>query len=175
MTEPDDPYASPPRELEQQGTRDRSGAAAPPVQHPWGQPPGQPQWGQPQWAAPVGPAVGGPPPGAAAGAGGLGAAALVAGVLALVLGVTMVGGVLLGALAVLLGTRGRQRARLRGGRSGTATAGVVLGLLGVVVAAATYAYVRDDLSEFRDCRRASVSLAQDRACEQQLRATIERR
>ena len=122
----------------------------------------------------MGPAESGPPP-PQQGAGGVGVAALVVGVLALVLGVSIVGGVVLGPLAISLGVRGRAAARRRSGSAGLAVAGIVLGVLGLVVAAGTYTYVRDDLRGYQGCRRASVSPAQDRACEQQLRNSIEGR
>lgn len=102
-------------------------------------------------------------------------AALVVGVLALVLGVTIVGGVLLGTFAIALGVRGRARARAKGGGAGTATAGVVLGALGLAAAGATYLYVRDDLADYQGCRKESVSIAQDKACERQLQRSIEGR
>lgn len=100
-------------------------------------------------------------------------AAVVVGVLAVVLGVSIVGGVMLGTLAVALGVRAQAGARSRGTRSTTAVVAVVLGGLGIAVAAGTYAYVRGDLTDYRSCRRASVSIAQDRACEQELRRGIE--
>lgn len=120
-----------------------------------------------------GPAV---PPGrqdpAPAGAGTLGTASLVLGLLALALGVTLVGGVLFGGPAVVLGLQGRARARARGGPSGTAVAGALLGLLGLLLALGTYLLVRDDIERYERCRRASVSLAQDRACEDALRGSL---
>ncbi len=160
VTAPDDPYASPPRDREGAGT-----SRGPGPQPPFGQAPGPP----------TGLPSDGPPP--PAGAGGLGTAALVAGALALVLGVTIVGGVLLGTLAVMLGARARARARAgaHGGGAGTALAGIVLGTLGLAVAGGMWLYVQDDLADYQGCKKASVSFAQDRECEQQLRRGIEGR
>lgn len=91
------------------------------------------------------------------------------------LGVSIVGGVVLGALAVSLGVRGLSRARTQGGSAGAAVAGIVLGALGLALAGATYLYVRDDLAEYQGCRKESVSLAQDRVCKEQLKHDIEGR
>lgn len=121
-----------------------------------------------------------PPPGsspaprgpAAPGAGGVGTAALVLGVLALTTGLTILGGVLFGGPAVALGLRGRARARTLGGPSGTAVAGAVLGLLGLLTALGAYLYIKDELEEFEGCRKESASLAQDRACEDALRRSL---
>lgn len=123
---------------------------------------------------PASPPAGPPsrPDAAPAGAGGLGTASLVLGLLALALGVTLVGGVLFGGPAVVLGLQGRARARARGGPSGTAVAGALLGLLGLLLALGTYLLVRDDIEQYERCRRASVSLAQDRACEDALRGSL---
>lgn len=112
-----------------------------------------------------------PDPGPA-GAGALGTASLALGLLALALGVTLVGGVVFGGPAVVLGLQGRARARARGGPSGTAVAGALLGLLGLLLALGTYLVVRDDIERYERCHRASVSLAQDRACEDALRGSL---
>lgn len=109
----------------------------------------------------------GPPPqgSAAPAAGRVGVAALIVGVLALLTSVSILGGVVLGAWALLLGARGRSLARLRGTSTATATAGIVLGALGMAAAGAVYLWVRDDLRDYQACRLGSVSLAQDRACQ----------
>ncbi len=69
------------------------------------------------------------------GGGGMATAALVLGILALVTCWTVIGGVLLGLLAVIFGIVGLRRANrgLALGR-GRAIAGIILGLLGIVVA-----------------------------------------
>lgn len=68
---------------------------------------------------------------------GLGTAALVVGIVALVTSFTVVGGIVLGVVALVLGVIGRGRAK-RGEATnrGMATAGVVLGLVGIVLSAA---------------------------------------
>ncbi|HVM26554.1 MAG TPA: DUF4190 domain-containing protein [Mycobacteriales bacterium] len=65
---------------------------------------------------------------------GLGIAALVVGVLSLPAAFTIIGGVVLGLLAIVLGLVGRGRAkRGEADNGGMALAGVVLGALGVVL------------------------------------------
>ena len=125
-------------------------------------------------AAPRPPAPGGPGPAAGArGAGGLGVAALVLGLLALLLGVSIVGGVVLGAPAIALGSQGRARARLSGGSAGLAVAGMVLGALGIVLAGLTWLYIQDDYADYQGCRRASVSLAQDAECMREFERSVQ--
>lgn len=168
MSTPDDPYASPPRDREAPAERPPVRGAWPPAGG-WGAPSGPPASG------PAGrPGPGRPGPAGPGAGGGVGTAALVVGVLGLVLGVSIVGGVLLGGLAIGLGLRAQARARLAGGRSGQATAGVLLGVLGFLVAGATYLYVRAPLADYRACLRASTSFADDRACKDELRSRVER-
>jgi len=100
-------------------------------------------------------------------------AALVLGLLAVLLGVTIVGGLVLGAAAIAFGTSGRARARLTGGSAGLAVAGVVLGVLGMVLAGLTWLYVQDDYAEYQACRRASVSFAQDAECMRELERALQ--
>ncbi len=174
MSSPDDPFAPPPRDREAgrrpaRGT-ETSGAgtgpsAGPDEPAPWGVPTGPPQ---------AGPGAPEPPAGGRE-ARSLGTAALVTGLLALVLGVTVVGGVLLGTLSITLGVRAQHRARAAGTRSGTATAGIVLGAFGMAVAGATYLWIRGPLEEYQGCRKESVSIAQDQACEREFRRSVEGR
>lgn len=74
------------------------------------------------------------------GGGGMATTALVLGILALVTSITVFGGVLLGLLAVIFGVIGLRRANrgLALGR-GRAIAGIILGVLGILVAAALVA------------------------------------
>ena len=67
--------------------------------------------------------------------GGMATAALVLGILALITSFTVIGGLLLGLLAVIFGVIGLRRARqgLALGR-GRAIAGIVLGVLGILLA-----------------------------------------
>ena len=100
---------------------------------------------------------------------------MTSGILSVLLGVTIIGGVLLGAFAISLGVRGLARRRASGGRAGTAVAGMLLGVLGLVIAGGTWLYVRDDVRDYNQCRRGSISPAQDAACKEQLRRGIEGR
>ncbi len=93
--------------------------------------------------------------------------------MALLLGVTIVGGAVLGALAIALGLHARNRAAGSGRTVGrTGVAGLVLGVLALLAAGGTWLWLHDDLADYQGCRRESVSLAQDRACEQQLKDRI---
>ncbi|MBY6368414.1 DUF4190 domain-containing protein [Rhodococcoides corynebacterioides] len=68
---------------------------------------------------------------------GMGIAALVVGILALLTSFTIFGGIVLGFVAVILGFIGRSRVKkLVATNKGMATAGIVLGVLSIVVAAA---------------------------------------
>ena len=81
-----------------------------------------------------------PPPGARPLGAGLAISALVLGVLALVLSWTIVGGVLLGLIAIVLGViaSGRARRGVAAGR-GMAITGIVLGIVGLLIAIALIA------------------------------------
>src|ERR1700722_4273019 len=71
---------------------------------------------------------------------GVGTAALVLGILAIVLSWTVLGGIVLGVLAVIFGIVGRGRAnRGEATNRGSATAGIVTGVIGVVLAGALIA------------------------------------
>lgn len=74
------------------------------------------------------------------GGGGMATGALVLGILALITSITVFGGVVLGLLAVIFGIIGLRRANrgLALGR-GRAIAGIILGLLGILVAVALVA------------------------------------
>ena len=85
------------------------------------------------------------------------------------LGVSIAGGVLFGTLAVVLGVRAR---RQPGGSAGTAVSGIVLGVLGLLIAAGTWLYIRDDVAEYQGCRKESLSIAQDEQCLRQLRQDL---
>lgn len=65
---------------------------------------------------------------------GLGIAALVVGVLAIVASITVVGGVVLGLIAIVLGFIGRSRAKKgQATNGGVALAGIITGAVGVVL------------------------------------------
>lgn len=90
---------------------------------------------------------------------GLGTAALVLGILAVVTCWTVVGGVILGLVAIVLGVLGRGRAR-RGeaDNGGMALAGLVLGVVAVVLSGALLAFGVSVLNspegqQYKDCVR----------------------
>jgi len=149
VTTPQDPFDTP-----SEGNRPGSGSA------PYGSPPAnQPGYGQP---APGGPA--GSPKN------GLGVAALVLGILALLTSFTVLGGVLFGLLAIVLGLVGRGRAkRGEATNGGMALAGVILGVLGLLISVALIAlgasFLNSDSGrELQDCIE---SAGQDQAAAQQ--------
>jgi hypothetical protein len=122
MSTPQDPFRPPPEQ----------GRGAP-WQPGWGQTPSGPTWGAPGQPPPW---PGGRPPfGTAAPRptrNGLGTAAVVLGLLSLPAAITVVGGALAGLLAVVLGVQARTRVRTgEADNSGAATAGIVLGCLGL--------------------------------------------
>lgn len=172
MTTPSDPFGPP---------DDRPGSQP---QQPWGSPPGPPP-GQ-QWGAPQGPpAHGAQPWGSTPGPGGpprngLGVAALVLGILALVLSFTVVGGIVLGLAAVVLGALGRGRVKRReADNGGSATAGIVLGVLGIVIAGAVVAagvafFGSDTGQSLVECLEdAGNDVAAQEACQQEVLDGIE--
>ncbi len=122
MTAPQDPFGTPDQGSQPGGT---PGYDAP------GQQPGQPGYG----ATPPSGGYGAPPPGSgAAPRNGLGIAALVLGLLALLSSWTVVGGILFGTLAIVLGVIGRGRAkRGEANNGGLALAGIILGALGLLI------------------------------------------
>lgn len=170
------------------------GGSQPPGQQPPGQ---QPQGGYPPPGGYQPPGGGYPPPGGypgqppggygapaqqPRGGSGLAATALVLGILALLFSWTVVGGVLLGLPAVVLGlvASGRaKRGRARG--RGLAIGGIITGILGVVgaivVIALGVSFLNSDTGQnLRDCLEAAGGdqAAVDQ-CEQQFRDQIEDR
>jgi hypothetical protein len=166
VTAPQDPFSTPP----QGSPGEPSGFGAPggqpsgygaPAGEPagYGAPSGQPAgYGAPAYGAP---AYGQQP---AAGFGGhmtprngFGIAALVLGLLSLPAAFTVIFGVLLGIAAVIFGALGRGRAKKgQANNGGMAVAGLVLGIVGIVVSLVIAAFVgsllsRADIDGFRDC------------------------
>ena len=95
------------------------------------------------------------------------------GLLAVLLGVSIIGGVVLGVPAILLGAQGRARGHLQDTGAGTALAGMVLGALGLALAGLTWLYVHDDYTEYQACKRASVSFAQDAECMREFERAVQ--
>lgn len=131
MTAPSDPFRTP----DERDGAPAYGAPADPYGGQPGPPPGTPAYGAPAYGTPAyGTPVGGAP------RNGMGVAALVLGVLALVTAITVVGGILFGVLAIVFGVIGRGRARRREATNGgLATAGIALGLLGLLASVALIA------------------------------------
>jgi hypothetical protein len=106
-------------------------------------------------------------------------AALVLGILALITSITVIGGVLLGLLAVILGVIALRRANrgLALGR-GRAIAGIVLGLLGILVAGVLIAAGLSILNSeegknLQDCLRdAGSDQSQVQQCQDQFRDQV---
>ncbi|MTE19371.1 DUF4190 domain-containing protein [Streptomyces sp. TRM43335] len=116
-------------------------------------------------AAPSGPAGGRPP------RNGLGIAALVLGVIALLLFWTLLGGIVLGLAAIVLGIVGRRRAkRGEATNGGMALAGAVVGGLGLVasvalVVAGVSFLNSDEFKNFEDCVNRAETAADREQCE----------
>jgi Domain of unknown function (DUF4190) len=74
--------------------------------------------------------------------GGAGVAAIVLGIIAVVLSWWWPAGLVLGVIAVVCGVVGRHRvARGEAGNRGTATAGLTLGIVGLVLTAGFFAFI----------------------------------
>jgi hypothetical protein len=105
---------------------------------------------------------------------GFGTAALILGILAVFTSITVIGGVLLGVLAVILGAIGRGRAkRGEANNGGSALAGLICGVVGMLLAAGLLAVGvsvlnSDSGQEFKDCveRAGNDSAAQERCAEE---------
>ena len=173
MTAPQDPFATPPQDgygATSSGTP--GGAGHDPQQYGqpgYGQPPsgapayGQPAYGQPAYGQPAygQPAYGQAPHGQAKN--GLGVAALVLGVLAVLTGFFVIGG-LLGVVAIILGFLGRGRAkRGEATNGGMALAGIILGLIGVLLTALVIAIGASFLGEFGNLTECLEAAGQDQA------------
>jgi heme/copper-type cytochrome/quinol oxidase subunit 2 len=111
---------------------------------------------------------------------GMGTAALVVGIIALITCWTVIGGVVLGLLAIIFGFVGRGRAK-RGEASngGAAMAGVILGLLSLVVAvvlvaigATFFVHHKKDINNLQSCLNNATTQSQKNSCNQQFRNSI---
>jgi uncharacterized membrane protein len=146
-------------------------AGAPPG---WGQPPGAPG-APPSYYPPGGYPPGYYPPGQAP-RNGLGTAALVLGIVGFV-GAFVVIGAPLGVVAVILGIIGRGRAsRHEATNGGAALAGIILGVLSVVVAVGLLAFVanNDHFKNYRDCLQHANTQAKQLDCQQKFQNDIGR-
>jgi len=165
----DDPYARPP-----QPEADGYPAGNPaPTPGGYGAPTGPPPYGAPTGTPPYGRPGGAPP------RNGLGTAALVLGIVGLALSIVLIGA-LPGVLAIILGFVGRARARRREATNGgAALAGIITGVLAVVIAAALVALglslIRTEFTRYTDCMDNAQTLEQKQSCQDQFRRSIEDR
>ena len=163
VTAPQDPFGTPPQDGPGTPSSGTPGVPAPDQQYgqqQYGQQQsyGQPAYGQPAYGQP---AFGQAPAGQAKN--GLGVAALVLGVLAALTGFFVIGG-LFGVVAVVLGFLGRGRAkRGEATNGGLALAGIILGVIGVLLTAAVIAIGASFLSEFGNLSECLSSAGQDQA------------
>jgi hypothetical protein len=111
---------------------------------------------------------------------GIGIAALVVGILALVSSVTVVGGIVLGILAICFGAIGRGRAR-RGEASneGVALAGLVIGALGlalsvvlVAAGASLFFHHKKQFENLQACDKNATTQAQRDSCNRQFQNSV---
>jgi hypothetical protein len=175
VSTPKDPFASP----SDRGDDPQSPppSAPPPSGPAWGgPPPSTPAWGPPTsgdqsgWGAPAQPPAGD--------SNGMGIAALVVGVLALLSSIFVIGG-LLGLVAVVLGVLGLGKVKRREASSkGLPIAGIVLGALSVLIAAAAIAlgawvFSSDAGQELAECLQEAGSDPTAQAeCERQFQESI---
>ena len=158
MTTPDDPFAPPAQQSAAGGQ--------------------QPFQGQPYAAPGYGTGYGTP---VVAVRNGFGTAALVLGILSIPGAFTVIGGVLLGILAIIFGAIGRGRAsRGQATNGGSALAGIITGAVGLVLAISFVAigvgfFNSGSGKKLRDCLdRAGTDQAAVQACRDQLRNDLTR-
>lgn len=189
----DDPWSTPPPDRAPSqpppaGTYPGSGGYPPPGgyagqpgQGPYG---GQPPYGAPPGQAPYG-APGEQPYGSPYGAptaparNGMGTAALVLGIVGLALSFVVIGAVP-GTLAIIFGAIGRARARRRQATNGgAALAGIITGVLSVVVAVAIVAVgvslLKTEFRKYQDCLDNAQTFEQQQECRDRFRTSVEDR
>ena len=142
------------------------------------QPYAPPQYGAPQYPNPQAPAYsqpyGAPYSGPAVQKNGMGVASLVLGILAILTGWFFVGGVF-GVLAIVFGAIGRGRAkRGEANNGGMAIAGLVCGVVGILVAiavgiAVAFVINSDSGQRYRDCLDQAYTQEEIQACADQFR------
>jgi hypothetical protein len=143
--------------------RDMTGSQDPYTPPPAAPGPAPAAWGTPPPPRPYGTAY--PQP-----RNGLGTAALVLGILALPAAFTVLGGIVFGIVAIVLGVLARGRAkRHEASNGGAATAGAVLGALGIAAAVAFGAFLLSVLNsnngrELLDCLERATSSSQAQQC-----------
>lgn len=153
MSTPQDPFANPSHDQDRTPPPPPAGSAAP----AWGAPPptgaAQPSgWG----SAPGSPGYGAPGDGPRGTSNGTGTAALVLGILGLLTSWLVFGG-LLGLVAIVLGVIGLGKVRKHeASNKGSAVAGIVLGVLSILVAGALVAlgaafFNSDQGQQFAEC------------------------
>jgi hypothetical protein len=152
----DDPWAAAPAP---EGATIRPGATYPV--------PDQPAYGSP-YGVPTAPARN-----------GMGTAALVLGIVGLVLSFLVIG-VVPGILAIIFGAIGRSRARRRQATNGgAALAGIITGVLSIVVAVALVAaglsLFKTEFRKYRDCLGNAQTFEQQQDCKDRFRTTVEDR
>ena len=113
---------------------------------------------------------------------GLGLAALISSILSLPAAFTVVGGFILAIVGIILGFLGRGRAkRGEATNGGVAVAGIILGVLGIVVSSALIAlgvwgFVKVGGGDYFDCmRQAGTDQSAQLQCESEFRSGIEER
>jgi hypothetical protein len=111
---------------------------------------------------------------------GMGTTALVVGIIALITCWTVIGGVLFGLPAIIFGFVGRGRAK-RGEASngGSAIAGVILGLVSLIVAVVIVAagatfliHHKKDLTNLNGCLKNATTQSQKHSCNQQFKSSV---
>ena len=167
VTAPQDPFGTPPQDGP--GAPSSGTPGVPTRDQQYGQQQyGQQQYGQPAYGQPP---YGQAPPGQSRN--GLGVAALVLGILAALTGFFLIGG-LLGVVAIILGFLGRGRAkRGEATNGGMALAGIILGVIGVLLTAVVIAIGASFLSEFGSLTECLSSAGQDQAEIDQCRREFE--
>lgn len=135
-----------------------------------------PQYGTPPAGWDHSPAAGGP---GSRKRNGFGIAALVLGILAVVTSITVIGGVVLGILAIIFGALGRSRAkRGEADNGGVALAGLVLGVIGLLASVALIAFGlsilnSDEGQKYQDCvKKAGDDRAAVQSCAEQFNRDI---
>jgi Na+/melibiose symporter-like transporter len=111
---------------------------------------------------------------------GLGTAGLVLGILAVLLCWTVVGGVLLGILAIVFGAVGRNRAkRAEATNGGAALAGIILGAAGLILAivliavgATFYNHHKQDFKNLNACLQQANSQQERTNCNNQFNNAV---